>query len=117
MWVFFAQEKLDTAVGSHKLHMTQFVSSQLTGFFLLNLCFVSMSSSLYLLKSFSERHFLSKSMANFSLQEKILFKEYFSFLQILPEHNLSATFLLLSLYKVTSHFLNSQRHLTIQKRG
>ena len=56
-------------------------------------------------------------MTNFSLQEKILFKEYFSFLQILPEHNLSATFLLLSLYKVTSHFLNSQRHLTIQKRG
>ena len=76
---FFAQGKLDTAVGSQKPHMTQFVSSQLIGFFLLNLCFVSMSSSLYLLKSFSERHFLSKSMTNFSSQEKILFKEYFSF--------------------------------------
>ena len=71
--------KLETAAGRRKPHMTQFVDSQLIGFCLSNLCFVSMSRFLYLLNIFSASHFLSKSIANFSSHENILLPEYFCF--------------------------------------
>ena len=77
--VIFALGKLEAAMGRQKSYMTQFVDSQLIGFCLLNLCFVSMSSSLNPLKIFSASHFLSKSITNFSSQERTLLRQYFCF--------------------------------------
>ena len=76
----FSFRKFDTAVGRQNEQTTQFVSSQLIGFFLLNFCFVKISSSLNRLNYFSASHFFRMSMTNFSSHENIFLNENLSFL-------------------------------------